>query len=122
MIKEEISFCGRFEEIKGVITLIYAFKRILETVSKANVKLNLIGDGSLREKVFDLIKELDLEDNVNVYSNIAHQEVLKIFLQILLCGNTKYRGTICDCWIRGYVSKDCCYLYKCWRHVRNGLT
>ena len=77
--KREISFCGRFEEIKGVITIIYAFKRILETVSKANVKLNLIGDGSLREKVFDLIKELDLEDNVNVYSNIAHQEVLKIF-------------------------------------------
>lgn len=79
----EISFCGRFEEIKGVITLISVFSEILseklQSIKSDQVILNLIGDGSLKDRIIELINHLKLHDNVRLYSNIDHKQVLDIF-------------------------------------------
>lgn len=79
----KISFCGRFEEIKGVITLINTFKEVLETVKgligTENIILNLIGEGSLREQMIHLVESLNITEHVHFYSNISNLDVLRLF-------------------------------------------
>lgn len=78
----EISFCGRFEEIKGVITLISVFAEILsekiQSIKNNQIILNLIGDGSLKDTIMALVKRLKIGDNVRLYSNIKNKKVLDI--------------------------------------------
>ncbi len=78
----EITFCGRFETIKGVIPLIYEFYEVLRYVrenKEKNIYLNLIGDGSLKKQIIKLLEKLKIQEYVNIYSNIKNEEVLKIF-------------------------------------------
>ncbi len=78
----EITFCGRFETIKGVIPLIYEFYEVLRYVrenKEKNIYLNLIGDGSLKKQIIKLLEKLKIKEYVNIYSNIKNEKVLKIF-------------------------------------------
>ena len=59
----KILHIGRFSEEKNHIGLINAFEILHKRVS--NSSLNLIGDGPLKEKIVDYVKEKDLTDCVN---------------------------------------------------------
>lgn len=58
---------GRLEKEKGVERLLYAFKDTLRDVDK-NVTLFYLGDGSLKERIEELIYKYDLKDNVKIIS------------------------------------------------------
>ena len=68
----EISFCGRFEEVKGVITLLSVFDEILseklQSINNDKVVLNMIGDGSLKDEITKIINRLKISNHVRLYS------------------------------------------------------
>lgn len=62
--KDLIVSVGRLEGQKNQQLLIEAFKNVLETVPQA--KLKIYGEGSLREKLKEYIKELNISDKVEI--------------------------------------------------------
>lgn len=79
----EITFCGRFETIKGIIPFIYEFSNMLECINENNkkndIRLNLIGDGSLKNQIVKLLEKLKIKKHVSIYNNIKNEKVLEIF-------------------------------------------
>lgn len=61
--KFDIVFCGRLNEQKCSLQLIYVIERIRE--KKPDIKVVFVGDGPLRKKMKELISEKNLEDNVS---------------------------------------------------------
>lgn len=53
---------GRFEEAKNHVGIINSFSKVVEKFP--NIKLQLIGDGSLKDSIKALVKNLELEKNV----------------------------------------------------------
>ncbi len=53
---------GRLEEVKGYENLIYSFKIAKER--KPNIQLKIIGEGSLKEDLQELVVKLNLENNI----------------------------------------------------------
>ena len=61
---------GRLEDAKNHLNLIKAFHKLKKTVP--NVKLYIIGDGNLLDDIVQLIKQLNLEDDVVLTGNIEN--------------------------------------------------
>lgn len=59
-----ITHVGSFKEAKNHFFLITEFSRLLE--KRSNVVLRMVGDGELRESIENLIKNLALENNVEL--------------------------------------------------------
>lgn len=78
----EISFCGKFEKIKGVISLLDIFNDVFTSVhhilKEQKITLNLVGSGTLLNEIYSKIKQLNIENNVTIYQDISNIEVLKI--------------------------------------------
>lgn len=55
---------GRLEPIKSYDILIRAFARFLKDNNAANAKLVIVGDGSQRQALQDLVKSLKIQDHV----------------------------------------------------------
>ena len=58
-----ITYIGRFSTQKNILFLLNSFYVLQK---KINIKLNLIGYGSLKEELFETIKFLNLENKVNI--------------------------------------------------------
>lgn len=56
-------YLGRFNETKNIETLILAFSRVILNIDK-KLKLVLVGDGPERNNINELIRKLDLEENI----------------------------------------------------------
>jgi colanic acid/amylovoran biosynthesis glycosyltransferase len=69
-------FVGRLIEKKGIIDLLYAFKIIIK--KKKNIKLSIVGNGQLNEDINSIIKENNLEKNINKIDFLSNEELLKI--------------------------------------------
>lgn len=65
-------FVGRLVREKGVLTLVHAFKQLIEKGIMA--KLYIIGDGLLLESIKQLIVDLKLEYNVELLGKLNHEE------------------------------------------------
>lgn len=64
-IKENtITFCGRLVQQKGVDTLIQSFAKVNSIFPDLNLKLQIIGDGEMKEELINLARELDITSNV----------------------------------------------------------
>ncbi len=73
-------FQGRLHPQKGVVELIEIWKKVVN--KKKNVKLAIIGDGPLVEKVKMKIKKLNLENNITLFGYLFDgDEKYKIFSQ-----------------------------------------
>lgn len=73
-------FQGRFHPQKGVIELMSIWKSVTDKKPKA--KLAMIGDGPLMNEVRNRIKELGLEDHVDLFGYVFDgDEKYKIFAQ-----------------------------------------
>ena len=62
--KNTVINIGRLTEQKGQINLIRAFKKVVEEIP--DVKLIILGQGELKEKLEKEIKELKLENNISL--------------------------------------------------------
>lgn len=61
---------GRFTEAKNHSELLCAFSILLKEYP--NMKLRLVGDGELRDKVINKIRELKIEDRVELYGTTGN--------------------------------------------------
>lgn len=92
---------GRLEEQKGQWHLIRAFSKVVKEIP--NAKLIILGEGSLKKYFYELIKELNLEENVYIidfdsnpykYMNVSELFVLSslyegmpnVVLEAMTCG------------------------------------
>lgn len=69
---------GRFEEVKGQVYLIEAFKKVVDFYP--NSKLTLIGYGSLEYELRQLVENLDLSSRVVFIKNIEHKKLPSLIL------------------------------------------
>lgn len=69
-----ILFVGSLEEVKGVMYLIDAFKKLTST-SDMDVHLFMVGIGSLGTEIRTRINELSLQDKVTLVGEVAHQNL-----------------------------------------------
>jgi len=74
-IKGPIIYIGVLTRNKGVEYLIKSIKLIKEKLP--DIKLNIIGEGSEKEYLKKLSKELNIEDNINFLGKIPHSNVVK---------------------------------------------
>ena len=72
--KKIILFIGSLEEVKGILYLIDAFKKLTST-SNMDVHLLMIGTGSLRAEIEKRITELSLRDRITLVGEIAHHDL-----------------------------------------------
>lgn len=73
MGEEVILFVGTLRPIKGVKYLIQAMDIIAK--QDAGIKLVLVGDGEERQALEELVKELDLEEDVKFIGKVPNEEV-----------------------------------------------
>lgn len=80
----KIAFCGRLTPSKKPDVLIKALRKIVNLFPKAT--LDIIGDGSEREKLEKLATELGLKDKVNFFGGIYEDEEMAYHL----CSSSLY--------------------------------
>lgn len=78
-----VLFVGRFEEQKGLDYLIESFNIIKNFDSE--IKLKMIGQGTLKDKLMDKINNLDLKDNIEIldFNNDIWNEYKKAKVVVL---------------------------------------
>lgn len=64
---------GRLEKEKNMIELIYIIKELV--TKNSTIKLNIFGDGSEKEKINNLIKEYNLENNIKLWGFKKQDEI-----------------------------------------------
>lgn len=69
-------FVGWLIKEKGVIELVKAFK----LVKNKKVKLNIVGDGDLKDELIRLIKKLNLTENIKLHGWKKSDELLDFYL------------------------------------------
>jgi len=72
-----ILFVGRLHPVKGLDYLIDAFVSINEKYPKT--KLNIVGDGELKNKLERKVKTLGIKRNVNFYGHVPHDELVNYY-------------------------------------------
>ncbi|MFA6136377.1 MAG: glycosyltransferase family 4 protein [Candidatus Paceibacterota bacterium] len=68
--QNEISFCGKLIKRKNVNFLI----ELMRELKNDGIKLNIIGNGPLKNKLGYKIKKLGLENNIFILSNLKNKE------------------------------------------------
>ncbi|MDK2789540.1 MAG: hypothetical protein PWP15_47 [Methanothermococcus sp.] len=72
--EKDIIFVGRLSKQKNIFNLIKAFKSL-------NYDLDIYGDGELKEKIEELIKDLKLDDKVKLKGTVPNSELPSILNQ-----------------------------------------
>lgn len=72
----QITSTRNFEEVYNIPDLLHAFKTVKQKIP--NTYLNLIGDGSKRVELEELVQELGVSDAVTFYGRIAQSEIADI--------------------------------------------
>ena len=85
---KEITFIGRLSKEKGLVDLIDVFK--LVNIKKPDWHLNIIGDGTEREKLINKIKEDNLENVITLPGFKNKDELKTILLQTSLYVMTSF--------------------------------
>ena len=88
-IDGRILFVGRLEPMKGVDTLLRAFRQISDTASQDEVMphLRIVGDGSERSRLEQLARDLKLTDLITFVGRVSPENVADEFAQAsIFCG------------------------------------
>jgi glycosyltransferase involved in cell wall biosynthesis len=107
--KKVVLYVGRLEPVKGVRYLVQAM-RILKDRGLRNVKLLIVGDGSEKKYLEELVKKLGLEDYV-VFAGKAFHEKIPEYMALadLICSALIVRGVfVGGCRGHGYGSPGNC--------------
>lgn len=90
--KKDFLFVGTLYKDKGLDKLIYAYKEMLDTTGANNV-LNIVGDGSERDAMERLSKELGISSHVVFHGSIYDESKLALLFQkSLLCISPNQAG------------------------------
>ncbi len=73
----QILSVGYLIERKGFTYLISSIKEVLK--EHGNIKLNIVGSGPEEQKIKNHITNLNLEEHVEIISNISDEELLKMY-------------------------------------------
>ena len=81
-----IGIIKSIEPHNGIEFLVDAFN-ILIKKNINNIKLNIIGTGSLENKIKQMVKDYDLETEVNFFGHVSHHKIVPYFqkLSIFVC-------------------------------------
>ena len=75
-----ILFVGRFSKVKGIETLIRAFNIIKNELGITNIRLVIMGvNFGYQNKMFELIKKLDLSEEIIVIKNPPRDDVISAY-------------------------------------------
>ena len=75
-----ILFVGRFSKVKGIETLIHAFNIIKNELKIVNTRLVIMGvDFGYQNEMFELIKKLDLSEQITVIKNPPRDDVISAY-------------------------------------------
>lgn len=100
---------GRLEEVKGFDRLLTAFAKITENFP--NASLSVIGHGSLEQKLKDLTKKLNIENNVKFlgFMKDPYEELTKNDIYVLTSRNEGFPNCLIEALASGLatVSFDC---------------
>lgn len=91
----QIVTIARFTEKKGLPYALRAVKRLMEASPSLEFRYHLIGSGELWPTIQDLIRELDLENNVTMHGALPHEQTRSLLGQsdvFLLPSHTASNG------------------------------
>lgn len=86
-----ITFVGRFTEVKGLSYLIKAFAELLET--RSDIELTLVGDGPQRDRLEAMVREFEIEDSVHFVGAVPYEEVSRYYARAALLVLPSHRET-----------------------------
>jgi glycosyltransferase involved in cell wall biosynthesis len=67
-------YCGRLYWLKGIIYLIKAFEIL--TPEFPNLRLKILGEGPLKNRIRTLVSDLDLKEKVQITGQVPHAQAL----------------------------------------------
>jgi glycosyltransferase involved in cell wall biosynthesis len=81
------------EPIYRIEMLINSFKNVLDKCTDKNLRLLIVGGGSLEKQLKDLCKQLNIEKQVTFTGKVAHNEVIKYYQQMdVFCNLSEYES------------------------------
>lgn len=103
--KYNILFLGRIDPDKGLHELLEAFEHLI-VHKNYNLKLEIVGDGSILADLRNKVKELNLDNHITFYGAIMeHQEIKRKYLNsdiyILPTYHEGFARTLCEAMIFG---------------------
>lgn len=91
-----VVYVGFITELRGLDILVRATRKFLELVQENDaIQVDIIGKGSFKEKLGDLVRELDLEQNVTIHGWLEPFQMEEILDQANV-GALTYR--VCGHW------------------------
>ena len=91
--KKSILFIGSLIEGKGIFDLLDAFNNAYKTSSIFKLKLNIVGDGPLRNKVQHFISENRLDKIIQLKGSIYDEQILRdYFKEAIFCVSPNQAG------------------------------
>jgi len=73
----DLLYVGRFSEEKNIQTLIKALKKLKDDFPQ--IKLNLVGSGPEEEKLIKIVKEFNLENNIQFLGHLKREEIFALY-------------------------------------------
>lgn len=77
--KKQILFVGRLKPGKGVRTLLAAFERL--TTDFPEYKLKIVGDGPLRDDLFDVAHEKEIASHVDFAGQMENNAIAEVYAE-----------------------------------------
>jgi glycosyltransferase involved in cell wall biosynthesis len=75
----DILFVGRLVPFKGIPFLIHAVKILKHECGIGNFRVNIIGDGPMRDEYMKLVKHYDLDMNMIFHGNIRKENIIEYY-------------------------------------------
>ena len=86
----DLVFLGRMEDVKNPLRFIDIMSQIQK--NKRDIKVAMIGDGSLMNEVKTKVNELGLEKNITIFGNLINPYKILLSSKILVI-TSRYEGT-----------------------------
>lgn len=74
---KKLIYIGRISPEKNVVDLVISLKHYIEKTANNSIVLELLGDGPDKEKLKKIICDLNLQKNVVICGNVAHNDIYK---------------------------------------------
>ena len=105
-----ISFVGRLDREKNVIALLEIFK---ESKIPTNWKLQIIGDGSERKNLEQLVEKNELQERIIFYGTKTSEEILKLLRRSKIFGFTSLKEALPTVLVEAMFCSNAIISYNC---------
>lgn len=105
-----ISFVGRLDREKNVIALLEIFK---ESKIPTNWKLQIIGDGSERKNLEQLVEKNQLQERIIFYGTKTSEEILKLLRRSKIFGFTSLKEALPTVLVEAIFCSNAIISYNC---------